>query len=137
MFLAGIRLINVHLKKNIYFAKVSKSIMFNIVQKIHSHNRNLILLLLVVVIVLSLYALISKRPWSKANKVLNLVNLIVVDLQFLLGVTLYFGLSRFGIKAFSDPSMNVMKDAMVRKIANSPNLRHDFAISPAPVGSPV
>lgn len=91
--------------------------MFDILQKIHSYNLYLILPLLVAVIMFSVYGMLAKKPWQRFNKILNLMNLIVVDIQFLLGLVLYFGFSSFGIKAFSNPELNVMKDAIVRKIA--------------------
>jgi len=91
--------------------------MYQTLQTFHSHNRNLILLLMIVVLVIAIIGLITKKPWSKFQKVLNLVNMIVIDIQFALGLILYTGYSSLGLKAFSNPDVNVMKDADVRLIA--------------------
>lgn len=91
--------------------------MVQILQTFHSHNRNLILLLLIILVVVSIIGLTTKKPWSKFQKVLSLVHLIVIDIQFAIGAVLYVGFSPFGLKAFSNPNVNVMKDADVRVIA--------------------
>ena len=43
--------------------------------------------------------------------------MILIDIQVTLGLILYFAYSDWGIKAFKNPAINVMKDAAVRKIA--------------------
>ena len=91
--------------------------MVQILQTFHSHNRNLILLLLIIIVVVSFIGLTTKKPWSKFQKIIALVHLIVMDIQFAIGLVLYIGYSPFGLKAFSNPDLNVMKDAAVRAIA--------------------
>lgn len=72
---------------------------------------------MVLAILLALVGLIFKKPWSKFNKITSLIAMIVMDVQFLLGVILYFGYSAYGLKAFSNDNINVMKDKLVREIA--------------------
>lgn len=91
--------------------------MYQFLQTFHSHNRNMVLLIGVILILLSLTGMISKQPWNKFKKILSLIWMIVVDIQCTIGLALYFGVSSFGLKAFSNPNINVMKDAAVRKIA--------------------
>lgn len=91
--------------------------MYDILKSFHSHNRNLVLLLLVIAILLAIVGLVSKKTWSKFNKIFSLLGMIITDIQFLIGMILYFAFSPLGIKAFSNDNINVMKDAVVRKIA--------------------
>ena len=91
--------------------------MVQILQTFHSHNRNLILLLLIIIVVVSFIGLTTKKPWSKFQKTLTLIHLIVIDIQFAIGMVLYIAFSPFGLKAFNNPDLNVMKDAEVRVIA--------------------
>jgi hydrogenase maturation factor len=91
--------------------------MFEFLKTFHSHNRNLILLFLILAVLLSLIGFLAKKPWSKFNKITSLIAMIVMDVQFLIGMILYFGFSAFGIKAFTNENVNVMKDAYVREIA--------------------
>ena len=91
--------------------------MYQLLQTFHSHNRHLILLLTVIVLVLAIVGLIQGKGKTKLQRILQLVHLIILDLQFTIGLVLYVGLSPFGVKAFSNPDINVMKDANVRAIA--------------------
>lgn len=72
----------------------------NIVFQAHSGFRWLILLLVVVVIIKSLVGLISKGRYSKFDKILGSATVGIIDLQFLLGLILYFFYSPF-TKSFS------------------------------------
>ena len=74
-------------------------------------------MLLIIIVVVSFIGLTTKKPWSKFQKTLTLVHLIVIDIQFAIGMVLYIAFSPFGLKAFNNPDLNVMKDAEVRVIA--------------------
>lgn len=91
--------------------------MYQFIQTFHSHNRNIIFLVIAIVLVLSIIGIIQKKPWSKIQKIVSLVFMIVIDIQATLGLILYFGFSNSGIKAFSNPNINVMKNDAIRKIA--------------------
>lgn len=91
--------------------------MFDFLKTFHSHNRHLILLLLVIAIALSLFGLLTKKKWSKANQISALLAMVISDIQFLIGLVLYVAYSPFGLKAFSNENINVMKDKAVREIA--------------------
>jgi len=91
--------------------------MNNFIKIFHSHNRNLILLLLSVVILFSILGLLLKKPWQKHQKIFNLLFLISMEIQFVLGLALYFIISDLGLKAFLNPAVNVMKEAAYRQIA--------------------
>lgn len=72
----------------------------------NSHNQigMLVLFLLLVIILSLLVQFILKKTFGRASKALSLIGLIVVHLQILVGVVLYF-LSPLGINSFSGESM--------------------------------
>lgn len=72
----------------------------------NSHNQigMLVLFLLLVVILNLLVLFLLKKSFGRAPRVLALLGLIVVHLQILVGVVLYF-LSPLGVNSFSGASM--------------------------------
>ncbi len=91
--------------------------MYNFIQIFHSHNRNLIFLIASLALISSIIAMLSKKEWNKFNKISSLLFLIIMDIQFALGLALYFIFSPFGLKAFLNPDVNVMQNGDIRKIA--------------------
>lgn len=71
---------------------------------LHAHNgfRWLILIALVVAIVLAFAGWIKKREWTKSSNAAGLILMIVMDIQFLLGLILYIFLSPITKAAFND-----------------------------------
>lgn len=64
--------------------------MYPIVLQTHSVMRYLVLLMLVVVIVRFIFAKVFKRQYNNLDDKLNLITLMLVHLQFLLGLVLFF-----------------------------------------------
>jgi len=93
------------------FAKVLifSNSMYSFLKTLHSHNRHLVLLVAVLVIIGSIIGLIGQRKWGKQNKILSLAFLIIMDIQILLGLILYLGVSELGIKLFFNKDINVME----------------------------
>ena len=82
------------------------------VKEIHSGLRWLILALIVIVIVKYLISWMQKKSFTSTDNLLGLILIIGVDLQFLLGLILYFFLSpvtlsaiQFGGYQLEDPNV--------------------------------
>jgi len=89
--------------------------MYTFLQTFHSHFRWIIMLFAVVAIVLPMI----NKPTEISKKQLlpGLIFMIVMDIQFLMGILLYFGYSPFGLAAFEGGMAAVMKNGEIRKIA--------------------
>lgn len=87
--------------------------MYSLLTGAHSHTRWLVLVAAVFAVLIPLL----NGKSGKINKVPALVFLIACDLQLLLGLSLYFGESPFGLKAFENGMAHVMKTGDIRKIA--------------------
>lgn len=86
--------------------------MYTFVQSTHSHMRWLIMLTAVLAIVLPML----NQNHSSKSKTPGLVFMIFCDLQLLLGLLLYFGLSPFGVNSFGAGMSTIMKTPEIRKI---------------------
>ncbi len=64
--------------------------MYQILRSAHSGWRYLVLILLVVAIVQALVGWLGKKPYTEANRKINLFTLIFVHTQILIGLVLYF-----------------------------------------------
>ena len=82
---------------------------------LHSHNglRWLVLLALVVSIILALSGWFGKRNWKKADSIAGLLLVILMDLQFLIGIILYAFVSPITKAAFQNFGA-AMKNADLR-----------------------
>jgi len=71
---------------------------------LHAHNgfRWLVLLLLVLTLVLAFSGWAQKREWKKFDQISNLLLMIFMDIQFLIGLILYVFLSPMTQAAFND-----------------------------------
>ncbi len=79
--------------------------MFSAVLILHSILRWEVLIFGLLVFLLSLKGWIGSEPFSKIQKVLGLVFMASFDLQVMLGLSLYFGLSPIVQEAFKDPKI--------------------------------
>jgi len=86
--------------------------MFRLFLDTHSVLRYIVLMMLLIVIVRFAFAKIIKRQYNNLDDRLNLVTLIFVHLQFLLGLILYF-ISPVTTAAMADMSA-AMKDENLR-----------------------
>lgn len=82
---------------------------------LHAHNgmRWLVLLTLFVAFVLSFSGWLSKGKWNRRSRIFGLVAVIFMDLQFLIGIVLYAGLSPITKVAFQNIG-SAMKNADLR-----------------------
>lgn len=78
--------------------------MFNILKESHNAIGMLLLILLLLIILFIFIRLLLKKPFNKSVKIAALVGLMVVHLQILIGIFLYF-LSPLGMSNFSGESM--------------------------------
>lgn len=71
---------------------------------LHAHNgfRWLVLVLLLITVVLAFSGWIKKRDWKKSDSISNLLLMIFMDVQFLIGIILYLFLSPMTKAAFND-----------------------------------
>lgn len=71
---------------------------------LHAHNgfRWLVLIALVISVSLAISGWAGKRNWNKADNLSGLITVIVMDIQFLLGIILYAFVSPLTKAAFSD-----------------------------------
>jgi len=71
---------------------------------LHAHNgfRWLVLIALLAAIVLAITGMIRKQVWTKSSKTTGLILMIVMDIQFLLGLILYAFVSPITRAAFRD-----------------------------------
>mgnify|MGYP000492401680 CR=1 FL=1 len=71
---------------------------------LHAHNgfRWLVLIALLAAIVLAITGMIRKQEWTKSSKTTGLILMIVMDIQFLLGLILYAFVSPITKAAFRD-----------------------------------
>ncbi len=87
--------------------------MYSFLLSTHSHTRWLVLLAAVIAIVIPY---LNKSVDGK-TKIPGLAFMIICDIQLLIGLTLYFVYSPYGVKAFEQGMGFVMKTADYRKIA--------------------
>lgn len=82
---------------------------------LHSHNmfRWLVLIILVIAIVFAFAGWIKKEKWQKKDNITGLLLVILMDLQFLIGVVLYAFVSPITQAAFSNFGA-AMKNADLR-----------------------
>lgn len=82
---------------------------------LHAHNglRWIVLISLVIAIILAFSGWIKKQEWTKTNQTLGLITMIVMDIQFLLGLILYVFVSPITKAAFNDFGA-AMKNADLR-----------------------
>jgi hypothetical protein len=76
--------------------------MYNVVLTTHSWLRWVVVLTAVLVIVRALAGARAKRPWSASDDRASRLFVIALDLQFLLGLVLYFALSPITRAALQD-----------------------------------
>lgn len=88
---------------------------YNFFQTFHSHYRWLVFIFALVAIVLPFIN--QNDTISKKSKLPALIFMIVVDIQLLIGLILYFKFSPFGWSAFGEGMSYVMKNSEIRKIA--------------------
>ena len=82
---------------------------------LHSHNlfRWLVLFALLVAILFAFMGWIGQRKWTRKDNITGLLLTIFMDIQFLLGIVLYFFVSPITQNAFKDFGA-AMKNADVR-----------------------
>lgn len=90
------------------------------IKQLHSLFAYLPLALLIVAIVFNAYSWLSKKPFTKTNKLITLLGMVSVHAQFVIGLILYL-ISPLGLSNFSG---NAMKDAQTRLYV----LEHPFVI---------
>ena len=79
-------------------------------KQFHSFIAYLVIAVLIFVLVYSIYSWLTKKTYTKNNRILALLGMALVHTQFLLGVVLYF-LSPLGLSNFSGEAM---KNSMSR-----------------------
>ena len=79
-------------------------------KQFHSFIAYLVIAVLIFVLVYSIYSWLTKKSYTKNNRILALLGMALVHTQFLLGVLLYF-LSPLGLSNFSGEAM---KNSMSR-----------------------
>ena len=78
----------------------------------HSGFRWLVLIFLVVAISLSIYGWVKRNDWTKSGKITSLILMIVMDIQFLIGLILYVFLSPMTKAAFNDFGAAMKNEAL-------------------------
>ena len=84
--------------------------MYIAIKELHSFIGFMTLTLFTFAIVFNLISWVSKKPYTKVNKIVSLVGMTSVHIQVLIGLILYF-LSPHGLSNFSG---DAMKDAQSR-----------------------
>lgn len=71
---------------------------------LHAHNgfRWLVLLFLVFAIFLTISGWVNRRKWTKADNLIGLLLVVIMDIQFLLGIILYAFVSPITKAAFTN-----------------------------------
>ena len=71
---------------------------------LHAHNgfRWLVLIALVFAVLLAASGLVSKRIWSRTDNLSGLILVMIMDIQFLVGIVLYAFVSPITKAAFAD-----------------------------------
>ena len=87
--------------------------MYTFVLFAHSWVRWILLLLAVVLVIRSVIGLLGANTYSKLDKSLGLAFFWALNIQFILGIALYAGLSPLVRSAFSDMAA-AMKDGAIR-----------------------
>ena len=64
--------------------------MYHFIQKFHSGWAYLALLILIIAVVSFLFGLVSKKEFTSVNRKIALIALIVIHIQLLVGLILYF-----------------------------------------------
>ncbi len=90
--------------------------MYNGLLHAHSGFRWLALISLLITIVLALLGWIGKKEWGKSDSFASLIMMIIMDLQFLIGLILYVFVSPITKMAFKDFGA-AMKNADLRFFA--------------------
>lgn len=86
------------------------NIMYLFLKEIHSTTATILLAALLLVIAYISYAWMTKKPMSKTTKIIAMLGMVVAQIQFTVGLVLYF-LSPLGSSNFSAIAM---KDSMSR-----------------------
>jgi len=89
-------------------------------KQFHSFIAYLVLAVLIFVLIYSIYSWLTKKSYTKNNRILVLLGMALVHIQFLLGVLLYF-LSPLGLSNFSG-------EAMKNSISRLYILEHPFVM---------
>ena len=63
---------------------------YNIIQHAHSGFRYAVIVFLILAIIQSIIGFAGKRPYTKGNRIINLLAMIFTHTQLLVGVILYF-----------------------------------------------
>ncbi|MDQ1166457.1 MULTISPECIES: hypothetical protein [Flavobacterium] len=87
--------------------------MYTILKSAHSLAAYLTLILLLTAVLYAFYGWINKKPFTNGSKIVFLLALIIIHLQFVFGLALYF-LSPLGI---SNLSGGTMKNSAARLYA--------------------
>jgi len=82
---------------------------------LHTHNlfRWLVLIALVLAVLFAFTGWLSKKEWSKKDKITSLILTVLMDIQFLIGFILYAFVSPYTQTAFADFGA-AMKNALLR-----------------------
>lgn len=78
--------------------------MYTGIKHFHSYLAYLALIILLLAGIFALYSWIAKKPYTKANKTLNLLGMVFTHTQLLIGLILYF-VSPMGLSNFSGEAM--------------------------------
>lgn len=78
--------------------------MYTILKSAHSLAAYLTLILLLTAVLYAFYGWINKKPFTNGSKIVFLLALIIIHLQFVFGLALYL-LSPLGISNFSGETM--------------------------------
>ena len=99
--------------------------MYNFIQKFHSGWAYLALLVLIIAVVLFLFGLFSKKEFTATDRKIALITLIVIHIQLLVGLILYFvsplGFSALGnmgdkalrLTSLEHPLINIIAIALI------------------------
>ena len=86
--------------------------MYIAIKELHSFIGFMTLTLFTFAIVFNLISWVSKRPYTKVNKIVSLVGMTSVHIQVLIGLILYF-LSPHGLSNFSGAAMKVAQSRLL------------------------
>lgn len=78
---------------------------------LHSFFAIITLFILLSALAYSIYSLVAKKPFSKNNKLLNLLGMMLIHTQIVFGLILYF-VSPLGLSKFSGEAMKVSFNRM-------------------------
>lgn len=92
--------------------KITDMNFYSIFLNAHNGFRWLVLILLVASVFMAFSGWIKKREWTKSDKRSNLLLMIFMDIQFLIGIILYLFLSPLTKAAFNDFGAAMQNDAL-------------------------